>query len=106
MKCKRNIDTYAQGWKRNFNPLVFIIAIFSSTDILTFCQVDVLYHHKHVRNAGLFFIIATFISLNVLRNFFVKISLMQRLKELIFLDYDFWNDFNIIFLSFQIDKLA
>ena len=35
----------------------------------------------------------------------VKISLTQT-KSNDFLRYDFWNDFNIIFLSFEIDKLA
>ena len=59
-----------------------------------------------MRNAGLLFIIAKFISLNVLRNFSLKyVRKEKRLKERIFFRYDFWNDFNIIFLSFQIDKL-
>ena len=51
-----------------------MIATFSLTEILTFCQLNVLYNkdQKDVRNAGLLFIIAKFISLNVLRNFSLK----------------------------------
>ena len=89
MKCKMYMVA-----KKFFNPLVFMIATFSLTE------------KQHVRNAGLFYIIATFISLKCFKELFVKISLTQRLKERIFSCYDFLNDFNIIFLSFQIDKLA
>ena len=55
MKCKMYMVA-----KKFFNPLVFMIATFSLTE------------KQHVRNAGLFYIIATFISLNVLRNFSLK----------------------------------
>ena len=71
MKCKRNIDIcVVEGRKKIFNPLVFMIATFSLTEILTTCHLDVKQQHLHVQtcdNAGLFFIIATFISLNVLK---------------------------------------